>query len=121
MTNQPDLADAIQGWLLQYSCRRLGSHEWILSTKRTDNKEFKQMYPNIDPAVLSIGTLSGWGWILQIYPNRIESFQVLPWGGDASEEYPLMAADPQFFEKLETLMHLIEDYRIRERAQRRNI
>lgn len=109
-----DLADAIDDWLpAEYK------HEWIVSTKRISNEEFKKLWPGIEPAVMSLGTLSGWGWILTIYRDRIESFQILPWGGEGSEENPLMAADPEFFAKLETLMHLIEDYRVRERVQRR--
>lgn len=103
----PDLADAINEWLpVNYKS------EWTLSTKRTSNEDLLKLWPGIEPAVMSIGILSGWGWLLQIYHDRIESFQVLPWDGEGSEERPLMAADPEFFQKLETLMHLIENYRL---------
>lgn len=112
--SMPDLADAIQEWLPSEFTR-----EWTLSTKKSSNEEFRSLWPDIDPNVMSLGTLSGWGWILQIYVDRVESFQVLPWGGEGTEANPLMAADPKFFEKLELLMHLIEDYRVRERRIRK--
>lgn len=110
-----DLAAAIEEWLPSEF-----PNEWVISTKKVNNEEFKKLWPNIDPAVLSIGTLNGWGWILNIYNDRVVSFQVLPWNNsDGSEQRPLMAADPKFFEKLAILMHCIEDYRVRELAQRR--
>lgn len=107
-----DLATAILEWLPGEFIP-----EWVISTSKTSNEEFKKLWPNINPGVLTIGTINGYGWILRIYVDRVESFQILPWGGEGTEERPLMAADPEFFEKLETLMHLIEDYRMKQRVQ----
>lgn len=112
----PDLAEAIEVWL---AGMKEYNGEWYVSTSRVSNEEFSKMWPMINPDSLRIGTLSGMGWILKIYHNRIEAFQDFPWGGSGTEKQPLMAADPQFFEKLDTIMERIYDYRIRERVKRR--
>ena len=113
MTMDPNLADVIKEWLPEEY-----SNEWYVSSKRVSNEEFKQLWPNIDTKNFSIGQLGGWGWILNIYEDRIETFQDLPWGGVGTSKQPLMAADPAFFRKLDELMECIIEYRNRERIQR---
>lgn len=110
-----DLATIIWEWLPSAFQR-----EWSVATNSVSNEEFKKYWPGIDPNIRHIGTLNGIGWILFIHQDHVESFQDLPWGGEGSHERPLKAADPEFFNKLETLLHLIEDYRIRERYARQN-
>lgn len=110
----PNLADAIREWLpAEYQ------GEWYISTNSISNEEFKKMWPNINPDCLYIGQLNGWGWILNIYQDRVEAFQDFPWGGEGTEKQPLMAADPDFFRKLDEIMECIIEYRNRERIQRR--
>jgi hypothetical protein len=115
----PDLADAIRAWL-QEDNQRDYRDDWYVSTNRMSNDEFKQLWPTLNPNVMHIGTLNGWGWIINIYNNRIETFQDLPWGGIGTEKQPLMAADPDFFRKLDEIIECIIEYRTRELRRRKD-